>query len=248
MIIDMSALSVVGLVRQVNQDSIFAMTKGNTGVFLVADGMGGHFRGEIGSQKAAGMISDWWQATYDFVDTLSFYEVVESLEKKIRDINNDVEETYRVMGEMGGTTFCLLFIQNNSVALFNIGDSRAFASEKGKLKQLSSDDVWENLPEVRAYAESNDITQDVRYGTLVKAVGIYRGISPTITTKAVEKKTVFFICSDGVYKYIDEARLAKLLKKVGKVGDAEKINEIIRTEVYANGAPDNTSMITILVQ
>ena len=248
MILDVASVSVTGLVRKTNQDSIFSAWLNGTGLFVVADGMGGHFRGEIASQIAAREMSGWWRRSQGQIQEMPFYAAVESLEREIGHINAMVAGEYRAMGQIGGTTLCALLVHRGAYAGFNIGDSRMYLYARHKIRQLTIDDVWENLPEVRKLAESVDISGDLRRGRLVKAVGIDTNVSAAIQTNAIEKKMVFFLCSDGVYKYMEEKQLQYMLKKVRKPGDAIVVNELIRRDVFKNGAADNVSMITVLVR
>lgn len=247
MISDVSSVSVTGLVRTTNQDSIFSAWLQDAGLFVVADGMGGHFRGEIASRIVADEMAGWWQRSQGRIQETPFYTVIESLEREIGHINAVVAEEYRAMGQMGGSTLCALLVHRGAYAAFNIGDSRMYLHAGRRMRQLTVDDVWENLPEIRKLAEIADISGDPRRGRLVKAVGIDRNVSAAIQTNAVAGKMTFFLCSDGVYKHVEDKRLRHMLKKVRKPGDAAVVNERIRREVFQNGATDNASMITVLV-
>lgn len=247
MILDVDSDSMTGLVRKVNQDAVFCNYLHSVGLFAVADGMGGHFQGEVASDMAVDGLSRWWEQHRTQIEALPFYTVVESLENAIKNINNIISEHYIRMGQIGGSTLCVLLSHYNAYAVFNIGDSRLYLCGKRKLKRLTVDDIWENLPEVRQMADTFDLSGDARRGKLSKAVGLYKDISPAILTNAIEKKTVFFLCSDGIYKHLRERQLCDLLKKVKKAGDAVHVNKKIREIVYRNGASDNLSMITVLV-
>ena len=248
MILDVDSDSMIGLVRKVNQDAVFSAFLYSVGLFAVADGMGGHFQGEVASDMAIGGLSRWWEQHRTQIEALPFYTVVESLEKEIRNINIIITEYYLGLGQIGGCTLCVLLLHYNAYAVFNIGDSRLYLCEKQKLKCLTVDDIWENLPKVRQMADTFDLSGDARRGKLSKAVGLSKDISPAILTNAIEKKMIFFLCSDGVYKHLSELQLCDLLKKVKKAGDAVHVNEKIREIVYGNGASDNLSMITVLVE
>lgn len=248
MILDVNAVTLTGLVRVTNQDSIFSAYKSDIGIFLVADGMGGHYRGELASGIAAGEMSKWWEKNKDGAADQPFFTVVEALEREIKRINSMIEEQYRNMGQLGGCTFCMLLVHHNAYAVLNVGDSRLYLCERRKLRQLTVDDVWENQPQVRQMADTFDLTRDPRRGRLVRAMGIDREISVSVLTNVVAKRMVFFLCSDGIYKHLDAKQLEELLKKVKKPKDAARVNDSIKKKVYENGASDNLSMITVLVR
>lgn len=246
MILDVGSDSVTGLVRKVNQDAIFSAHLSGVGLFAVADGMGGHFQGEIASGMAVKGLSKWWEQHRGQIEALPFYTVVESLEKEIKNINMAATVYYQSLSQVGGCTLCLLLIHHSAYAAFNIGDSRLYLCQKRKLKLLTIDDIWENLPEVRQMADTADLSGDSRRGKLSKAVGLTRDISASVLTNSIEKRMVFFLCSDGVYKHLKERQLGDLLKKVKRSGDAAAVNEKIREIVYRDGASDNLSMVTVL--
>lgn len=248
MILDVDSDSMTGLVRKVNQDAVFNNYLHRVGLFAVADGMGGHFQGEVASDMAVAGLSRWWEQNRTQIEAMPFYTAVESLEKAIKNINNTIAEYYIGVGRVGGSTLCVLLNHYNAYAVFNIGDSRLYLCGKRKLKCLTVDDIWENLPEVRQMADTFDLSGDARRGKLSRAVGLSKDISPAILTNAIEKKMIFFLCSDGIYKHLSERQLCDLLKKVKKAGDAVHVNEKIREIVYRNGASDNLSMITVLVE
>lgn len=248
MITDVNSVSVTGLVRKMNQDSVFHGYVPEAGIFAVADGIGGHARGEIASGMAANGMAAWWEQNRSRAADLPFYTVVELLEKEIRRINGAIAQQYKKAGLVGGCTFCALLIHHDAYAVFNAGDSRLYLCARRRLRQLTVDDVWENLPQVRQLAVSMDLSADPRRGKLSKAMGLAPEIGFSVTTNALEGRMVFFLCSDGVYRHVDERSLQSFLKKIRRAGDPSRINEQIRRAVYENGASDNLSMITVLAQ
>lgn len=248
MILDVDSDSMTGLVRKVNEDAIFGNHLHSVGLFAVADGMGGHFQGEVASSMAVDGLSKWWEHHRMQMEALPFYAVVESLEKEIRNINLIITEYYSGLRQTGGCTLCVLLLHHNAYAVFNIGDSRLYLYGKQKLRRLTVDDIWENLPEVRQMADTFDLSGDARRGKLSKALGLSQEMSPVILTNPIEKKMVFFLCSDGIYRHLSEQQLCDLIKRVKKAGDAVHVNKIIREIVYRNGASDNLSMITVLAE
>lgn len=248
MILDVDSDSMTGLVRKVNEDAIFNSHLHSVGLFAVADGMGGHFQGEVASNIAVDGLSKWWEQHRTQMGAMSFHAVVDSLEKEIRNINAIITEYYSGLRQIGGCTLCVLLLYYNAYAVFNIGDSRLYLYGKQKLKRLTVDDIWENLPEVRQMADAFDLSNDARRGKLTKALGLSRDMSPVILTNTIEKRMVFFLCSDGIYRHLSEQQLCDLLKRVKKAGDAVYVNKRIREIVYRNGASDNLSIITVLAE
>ena len=229
MIRNIISLSETGLQRLDNQDAIFVANAEHVGIFAVADGMGGHYRGELASKMAATLLEEWWEKIRDCIGAMPFYDVVNELEKKVRSINEGIYQMYYEMGQLGGTTLCLLLIQKAAYVVINVGDSRMYRCQGWDCMQATSDDV-----------------QDQSQGGLTQALGAQERISPNIFSGVIKKKTCFFLCSDGIYKYCEEKYLFSRLRSLMWRKTAS-VAEQIRKRVYQNGAKDNLSMIFVEV-
>lgn len=246
MILDAAGFTDTGLVRSVNQDAGFCDFSSGAGLFVVADGVGGHYKGEIASRMLVGALEQWWQKNRSQVGNLPFYDVVDFLEKEIRRANEQILEEYRRCGQQGGCTVCVLLLCGDKYAVLHAGDSRVYLCDGTKCVSLTQDDTWENKPEIRALAETTDISGDARMGRLTKAVGNKPEISVTVRTDQIRGKSLFFLCSDGVYKYMDEKKFLRELRRGRREKHASSLNERLREKVYKNGAGDNFSMISVL--
>lgn len=246
MIQNVISLSENGLCRQNNQDAILAVHTDNAGLFVVADGMGGHFKGELASQRVVSSLEAWWKGIQYCVLSLPFLDVVADLEKKVREINKDIFQMYKVIGENGGTTLCLLFIHHNAYAVLNVGDSRLYRCQGKKCMQMTMDDIWENQPQIRQSAKKDELVKNASCGKLVKAFGTQCHLQMSVITGLIEKRTCFLLCSDGIYKYIENRKLLSLLKKIQTKKDSSAVVEKMRKRVYRNGAGDNLSLIIVL--
>jgi len=239
-------LSEAGLYRSNNQDAVLAVHTQEAGLFVVADGLGGHDRGELASQTVVTALRTWWEETEEGVLSGVFQDIVGRLETKIKELNEHIFRMYQECGQRGGTTLCLLFICRDAYAVMNIGDSRLYKSGGRGWQQVTTDDVWENQPAVRQLMSEAEIRKNPSYGKLLQALGANENIKISVRTGSIEKGTCFFACSDGVYKYCKEWRFRVCLKKIKNKTDMNVFFEKIRKEVYKNGAKDNLSMIMVL--
>lgn len=243
------ALSETGACRQKNQDALLALAMGASGLYAVADGMGGHFRGELASQAAIASLEKWWERIKGCIGYMPFLDIVSDLEIWIRKMNETIFSTYEALGQCGGTTLCLLFASGNTYAVINVGDSRLYRRQGRTLVQMTVDDVWENQPQFRKDENEKAEIERVKnasYGKLLQAVGAQQDLSLSVRTGMIDRKTCFFLCSDGIYKYAEEKWLRSQLQKVHRQDDLEKAAEKIKERVYQNGARDNLSLILIL--
>ncbi len=241
------SLSEIGKCRYENQDAVLAEYTGQTGIFLVADGMGGHDRGDLASQMAASHFRAWWEEIQGFVSSILFADVVSELEREIERIHREIYERYCDLGLVGGSTLCMMFLHQRYYAVWNVGDSRAYLCRGRELIRLTTDDVWENRSENRLYAKPEDIHTDIRYGRLTQALGAQRQVRVQTVTGQMQKGDCFFLCSDGIYKYCDDDELKTCLKKIRNMGGAQTAVKRIRQRVYEGGARDNLSMLLVLI-
>lgn len=230
MIQNIISLSETGLRRLENQDAIFADNTENAGLFVIADGMGGHYKGELASQTAVCILEKWWKEIRGCIAAMPFADAVSELEAEVFAINKNIYQMYCGLGQLGGTTLCLLFIQGGSYAVVNVGDSRLYCCNGRNCALITSDDV----------------SKDAQDGGLTQAVGVQESLIPHIFIGTIIKKTYFFICSDGIYKYCGERYLLSKLRSMSwKSGTA--VTGKIRERVYRNGAGDNLSMLLVSV-
>lgn len=244
MIRDIISLSEAGLRRENNQDAVLAVTTGRTGVFAVADGMGGHYRGELASQTAVLLLKSWWEGISGCIASMPFGTIVADLEKKVQEINQTIFQTYEEMEQRGGTTLCLLLIQKDSYAVINVGDSRLYRCKGLSCMQITTDDIWEN----QAHNRGADIQNSPHAGKLVQALGAQKELAVHIITGAIQKRTYFFLCTDGIYKYCGNPYLFMQLKTLLWKKDAKAAVKQIKKRVYKNGAEDNLSMVLVLAE
>lgn len=240
------SISETGLVREVNQDRVFADIRGDIGIFVVADGMGGHSKGEMASSYVVELIESWWKREYIMLSKIDFADSVKEIEMFVQQMNEVICAAYEKEDIKGGTTISILFVRANQYAVMTVGDSRVFVKRKRNFMQISVDDVWENLPE-NVNVPTRELIKDRRYGTLTQALGYDKQIVMRIDIQRITSEEVFILCSDGVYKYIDCRNMRKLLVKNLKKKSIKEILEIIKCEVNVAGAGDNFSCILVKV-
>ncbi|MCD7730011.1 MAG: serine/threonine-protein phosphatase, partial [Oscillospiraceae bacterium] len=224
--------SDTGLVRQVNQDRIFAVSGKDCGLYVVADGIGGHFCGEIASSKLINAFDCWWK---EFSEEKSeFHRCADELKEIILRINSEIYNEFSAKGKLCGTTVALLFICGGKYVIINIGDSRIYTLRGGKLNKETVDHTILAEAKIRGKQPSKDAKD-----RLTSAVGCQKELKMSIKTASV-RASPFFICSDGVYKYVSGRDIVKFMQKRNLDGAERLCNRII-----GNGAGDNYSFILV---
>lgn len=234
-----------GLAREENQDSCTCLSHGNTGIFVVADGMGGHSKGAEASKSVTNAISLWWYNLNKDVSMYSIDSVVKECKKCIYAVNEEIRHRMELEGLVGGSTVVVLIVWGRNFATISAGDSRVYRMISKKINQITIDDVWENLPENRAIIQKAVEERDERIGKLVMAVGVHEELTLKESIGVMAEEERFVICSDGVYKYCSSESMYKSMFTLFFKNDIDKALDSIVGSVIKNGAGDNYSVILV---
>ena len=246
MIIEAASLSEKGPCRKENQDAILEKHTKETGLFLIADGMGGHYLGSLASRTLVEVFYIWWEEVSGYLSGMAFADLVSELKRELQKANQKIYKRYEDLKQHGGTTMCLLLVHKKNFAVFHVGDSRLYQYSKGNFEQMTIDDVWENRIPVQK--RTREMEKDSRYGKLTQAVGWQEEIEFHMVTGNISGTVCFFLCSDGIYKYCGESRLKAQMRWAYWWKRTSRGIRNIKTVVYGNGAKDNLSMICAIVK
>ncbi len=236
------ARSDVGMIRSGNEDNFFAEADDRRGVFVVADGMGGHAAGEVASEMAVQITSRHLLALASVLEPTA----AERMSQALRDANRAIYD--RMLAEVDkqgmGTTASVLCLSDNQYLIGQIGDSRIYLLRDGALRQLTKDhsyvqeqvDAGLLTPEqARYHPYSNVITRCVGANEQVEA-DIYRG--------EMLPGDVFLVASDGLTGMVDDRRLQQMLLARSSPG---RIVDALIAEANGRGGLDNITAIVIQI-
>ena len=233
-----------GCKRTLNQDMILMRQSQDMGMFMVADGMGGHSQGEKASSILAQYLDMTWSEIKEQKEEIDFRQMTLLLQKSLQDANRQIYSQYN-RDSVCGSTVTALFLYQNKYCMFHCGDSRLYCMRKSRLEQLSMDDVWENQADVVQSLSSKQIKEDFNKGKLVRAVGTSSHLELTVETNKLTGNECFMLCSDGLYKMIDKRLIQKALRRYKKGQDGKEILKKLLQSVYKEGAEDNISVIFV---
>ena len=236
-----SAQTAIGTVRSVNEDSYLAATP----LFVVADGMGGHERGDRASQTVVAVLQDQLQE-----GTLPTPAMVLTA---ITDANVAVRALTGDNGQrlISGTTLAGLALvesQEGSVhwMAFNVGDSRIYSWNGRVLEQLSVDHSA-----VQELVDAGQITElaarsHPERNVITRAVGAEDLVDADVWLLPIGGAQSFVLCSDGLTKELDDTAIARLLAEYGSDG-AEHPATIADALVDAANRAGGKDNITVVV-
>lgn len=230
-----AAKSAVGLVRAGNEDS--AVT--SRSLIAVADGMGGHAAGEVASRIAISTLSKesevFTQKDIDLESADDLYSAALAL------IDATIAEYAIEKPELAGmgTTLSALFLRDGAVAALHIGDSRIYRLRGNTFEQLSTDHtVIQELLDQGAITEADVATHPQRSVLTQVLMGDSRN-EIALSIYEVKADDRFLLCSDGLTTVLGDKEIKAILKSKARGAAVDALVE----SAYANGAPDNVTVI-----
>lgn len=233
------ALSDKGLKRKTNEDSFLINEKDN--ILLVADGMGGHEKGDIASKLVVETVNE----------TISKHRLLKITNEKhlpniIQEaINNSTEKISSYSKENSidskiGSTLVGIFKHKDikNLCYFHLGDSRVYKIRNNSITQLTKDHtLYEEKKEENKLNEKE--LKNINKNQLTKAIGNFQAYKIDVAYTDLKEDDIFILCSDGVSNFIFEELLLRLVIKY----PIEEIPQRVKDAVYKNGARDNLSLI-----
>lgn len=204
----------VGRVRSHNEDSY--LIDQEVGLYLVADGMGGHAGGAHASQLCVDVVDKVVRRGLDKLglpakdpNAIAGLLCAAASEASAR-IFDSAAEDIRLQGM--GTTLTGLFLQGDRGFVVHVGDSRAFLLRGGTARQLTNDHSWLN-EQVQAglLTEEEAAVSDLKH-IITRSVGFERQVEADVITVHVNPGDAFLLCSDGMSNYIDGAEIATMAR------------------------------------
>ncbi len=242
-----------GLKRTSNEDSY--SSRPDVGLFVVADGMGGHVAGEVASRVAVEAIEAFIQETagadknrtwpFPFDPTISLE--ANRLRAAFRLANRKIASAIADSQDLRGmaTTASAVLLGAKSASVAHVGDSRVYVLRGGKLEQITHDHSW--------------VEEQVRAGTLTPTAArqhpwrnvVTRALSGgedpevDVTEVAPRPGERYLLCSDGLFTMVPDHRIAELL------GDMKAPLDAIARELVAAaneaGGPDNITALILQI-
>lgn len=215
------------------------------GLFLVADGMGGHRSGEVASRLAVQASSQYiMEALYNgFVydqDQFSIEEIHHVLTESVEAAQKLINQ--RVPG--GGTTLTLVIILDDRLFFAHVGDSRLYKINfEGKLELLTKDhSLVKRLIDLGEIAESEASSHPQR-NVLYRALGQLDPFEPDIGQFSLDKDEGFLICTDGLWGVVPQEKLVEIINQ--REIPIEQMACDLVDAANDSGGPDNISLILV---
>ncbi len=230
-----SACTDVGAVRELNEDAY--LERPDLGLWLVADGMGGHFAGDVASQ----MLVSAMDALEPPRSLSKFVEVVEqrlvATNTRLREYA-EREETHTI----GSTVVALLIRGEHAVCLW-AGDSRMYRYRDGGLEQISQDHALVEELVARGVLTPEQAVDHPYANLVTRAVGAADRLFLDVEIIPIQAGDLFILCSDGLENEVAEEEMSV----IGEESDTSQLSDALLERALAYGAHDNVTVITVAI-
>jgi serine/threonine protein phosphatase PrpC len=231
------AMTNVGKVRKHNEDSMLARPE--IGLWVVADGMGGHAKGDMASQM--------------IVESLKEIPIADSLPKFIDDIEDKITSVNKKLIEIAqeskrrttiGSTVVMFHVFEKYGIYIWAGDSRLYRLRDNKLTQITTDHS-----QVEQYVEQGLISRKEAlvhpHGNMItRAVGATEELFLDMDVQELNKGDRYMLCSDGLTKHITDPEIEEFLRS----GTNEECCSHFIDVTLSRGAGDNVTCIVIDIE
>lgn len=220
--------------RLINEDSIIASNNGRC--FVVADGLGGHNKGEIASRIACDVIMDYYEKNMNSFDVI---KAVELANEKINTIASSKKD-YEGMK----TTVNIVHIGERYIDWTHIGDTRTYFIKNNRIVARTYDHSVAQMLVDSGQLEEKDIRYNEDRNRLLKALGRDESIA-CLAEKPIKikKQIAYLMCTDGFWEYILEKDIVLTLNKANNPKEwLDQMVDIINRN-GKTGKMDNLSAI-----
>jgi serine/threonine protein phosphatase PrpC len=223
------ARSERGLVRQNNQDAVYAGPR----VLALADGMGGHAAGEVASKLVITALS---QLDEDEPGDDLLAQLRAATEEGNAAITRHITDEPDLEGM--GTTLTAILFKGTRLGLVHVGDSRAYLLRDGTFSQITKDDTF-----VQSLIDEGRITPEEAHthpqrSLLLRALTGHE-MEPSLTIREARAGDRYLLCSDGLSGLVSDETMAETLEVPDPQEAADRLIEL----ALRGGGPDNITVV-----
>ena len=229
-----------------NQDCLGMFTDGSRGIFIVADGMGGHTKGEVASRYVTFAVKEFWDRWSLNVDKWDWKKLNQKVYDMVLRANEYIFHSFN-QSSVCGTTIAILVIDQEQYAIYSVGDSRVYALQDEELWQMTHDDIWDTLQETQLKFTRQECLNHPNHNKLTQAVGTQKALEVHFLSGKINPMQTFALVTDGVYQFCEEDTIKELLHRSKKAEQQIPAIETVVEEVFWEGAKDNLTCMVVTV-
>ncbi|MEG1576447.1 MAG: Stp1/IreP family PP2C-type Ser/Thr phosphatase [Clostridium sp.] len=234
------AVTDIGRVRSINQDVRFATTDPIgplPNLFIVADGMGGHKAGDYASRYLV-------DSLVDYIKTSSDLNLISTLNNGITKVNIELYEKAQETEELAGmgTTLVAATIEDSTLYVANVGDSRLYLIEREGIRQVTKDHSF--VEEMVSLGKMNRDSKEykIKKNIITRAVGIDKKVDVDFFEVPLKRGDYILLCSDGLTNMVDNSAIFRMVLLPGAL---EMKAKALVAMANQNGGKDNIAVVLI---
>jgi len=242
----------VGKQREHNEDSLLAITTtiaGNSGsipfgLYIVADGMGGHQFGEVASNAAIRIMAGYiLRKFHSYLFNLPTQTIQESLQEVMETSIREAHRFVQREAPGSGTTVTSALVLGQQVTMAHVGDSRAYAIyPDSRIDSITRDHSLVKRLEELGHLSKDDVASFPHRNVLIRALGQGDNLEADIFTIPFPQPGYLLLCSDGLWGVVNEKDMARAVLEATSLPRA--CQNLVEAANMAGG-PDNISVILV---
>ena len=240
----------VGKQREHNEDSLLAITNtisGNAesipfGLYIVADGMGGHQFGEVASNAAVRIMAGTiLKKFHSYLYSLPTQTLQESLQEVMEAAIKEAHRYVQREAPGSGTTVTAALVLGQQVTIAHVGDSRAYAIfMDGRMEPITRDHSLVKRLEELGHLSKSEAVNFPHRNVLIRALGQGESLEADIFTVSFPLQGYLMICSDGLWGVVNEHDAYRM---VTEAPNLHRACQNLVEAANAAGGPDNISVV-----
>lgn len=233
-------LTDVGMVRDHNEDSFSCKAFGDSVLFVVADGMGGHDAGEVASKLAVDSVCETvGNSVKQHQDPLKI------IEQAVQKANATVIREGTSKGSNMGTTLNAALVDHDTAYIASVGDSRAYWIENGGIRQITEDHSLVAKLVAAGKLSKEEARNHPKSNLLYRTIGSDETVKVDTFQVALKKGGCLLLCSDGLWGEVPDQAIYEVCSSEKNVKSA--CVRLIRL-AKENGGRDNITAIVVKVE
>jgi PPM family protein phosphatase len=238
----------VGRVRTNNEDSF--CVDNDLGLFLVADGMGGHASGEVASRMAVEIIRETYQRSLNSRDaplvgkhdpalSMAANRLLSSIRLANRAIFESSEKDPRYHGM--GTTLVGLLSQEDHLIQFHVGDSRIYRLRSGEIQQVTEDHSLVVQQLKLGLLTEEEARRSKAKNVITRAIGVLKDVDVDLFVQEWIEDDTYLLCSDGLSDHVTPVDMQELLAH----GELASSGDALIERALEKGGHDNITVVLV---
>jgi PPM family protein phosphatase len=242
----------VGKQRELNEDSLLALTStmaghaGNQpfGLYIVADGMGGHQFGEVASNAAIRSVAGYvLRKFHPYLFNIKTDSMDESFQEIMQAAVREAQRSIQKEAPGSGTTLTAALVVGQQITVAHVGDSRAyFIYPDGRVEPITRDHSLVKRLEELGHITPEEAVNYPHRNVLYRALGQGEILEPDIFTLGFPQPGYLMICSDGLWGVISEQ---DVVRSINEAATLPRACQNLVNAANTAGGPDNISVIIV---